>query len=149
MVSLRTTLAATGGSTTGIEVPPDVVRDLDRGARVPVVATIGTHSWRTSVAPYRGSSWVAVSAADRAAAGIAAGDEITVELVPDDAPRTVEVPADLSAAIAAAGVAPAWDALSASRQKAHVASVEGAKTEATRARRLTAVLVALGVPAAG
>jgi hypothetical protein len=146
---LRTTLAATGGSTTGIEVPEDVVLGLDRGKRVPVVATIGAHSWRTSIAPYRGSYWVAVSAADRAAAGIAAGDAITVDLVPDDAPRTVEVPADLTAAIADAGAADAWAALSVSKQKAHVASVEGAKTETTRTRRLAAVLEALGVPAAG
>jgi hypothetical protein len=36
-----------------------------------------------------------------------------------------------------------------SKQKAHVASVEGAKTETTRTRRLAAVLEALGVPAAG
>jgi uncharacterized protein YdeI (YjbR/CyaY-like superfamily) len=92
---------------------------------------------------------VAVSAADRAAAGIAAGDEITVELVPDDAPRTVEVPEDLAAALAAAGAGEAWAALSVSKQKAHVAAVTGAKTDATRTRRLAAVLEALGSPGQG
>lgn len=147
MVTLRTALVATGGTTTGIEVPDDVLAALGRGTRVPVVVTIdGGHTFRGSVAPYAGGSWVGVSAAHRAAAQIAAGDEIEVELVVDDEPRTVEVPDDLAAALAAGGpaVSTAWAALSYSKQRAHVLAVEGAKAEATRARRVAAVVAALG-----
>ena len=145
MVTLHTTLAATGGTTTGIEVPEDVVLGLGRGKRVPVSVTIGSHTFRGSVAPYSGGYWVGVSAANRAAAGIAAGDDVEVVLEVDDAPRTVEVPADLSEALTAAGpgAVEAWTALSYSRQRAHVLAVDGAKTDATRQRRVAAVVASL------
>ncbi|WP_431836757.1 YdeI/OmpD-associated family protein [Cellulomonas sp. Y8] len=146
MVTLRTTLVATGGTTTGIEVPEDVVAGLGRGKRVPVVVTINGHAYRGSIAPYSGGYWVGVSAANRAAAGIEAGEPVEVDLAVDDAPRTVEVPADLAAALAAGGpaVAEAWAALSYSKQRAHVLAVEGAKTDATRERRVASVVAALG-----
>lgn len=146
MVTLHATLVATGGTTTGIPVPEDVVLGFGRGKRVPVTVTIDGHTFRTTVAPYRGEYWVGVSKENRDAAGVEAGETVEVELVADDAPRTVEVPADLAAALAAAGppAADAWAALSYSRQRAHVLAVEGAKTEATRERRVAAVLAALG-----
>jgi hypothetical protein len=146
MVTLRTTLVATGGTTTGIEVPEEVVAGLGRGKRVPVVVTINGHAYRGSIAPYAGGSWVGVSAANRAAAGIGAGEPVEVDLAVDDAPRTVEVPADLAAALAAGGpvVAEAWAALSYSKQRAHVLAVEGARTGATRERRVASVVATLG-----
>jgi uncharacterized protein YdeI (YjbR/CyaY-like superfamily) len=56
------------------------------------------------------------------------------------------VPPDLAAALAAAGpgLTDAWARLSYSKQRAHVLAVEGAKTAATRERRVAAVLAALG-----
>jgi hypothetical protein len=145
MVTLHTTLVATGGTTTGIEVPEDVVLAFGRGKRVPVAVTINGHTYRGSVAAYRGGYWMGVSAENRAAAGVRAGEPVEVELTVDDAPRTVDVPADLAAALAAAGagVGEAWAALSYSQQRAHVLAVEGAKTEATRTRRIDAVITAL------
>lgn len=145
MVTLHSTLVATGGTTTGIPVPEDVVLAFGRGKRVPVTVTIGGHAFRTTISPYRGGYWVGVSKQNRDAARVEAGEPVDVELVVDDAPRTVEVPADLAAALAAGGpaVAGAWAALSPSKQRAHVLAVEGAKTEATRARRVAAVLSAL------
>lgn len=86
---------------------------------------------------------IALSAAHRAAAGVAAGDTVDVTLEVDDAPREVEVPADLADALAAAGVTEPFGRLSYSAQRAHVLSVEGAKTEATRSRRISAVLAFL------
>lgn len=146
MVTLHTTLVATGGTTTGIEVPEDVVLGLGRGKRVPVVVTLDGHTYRGSVAPYSGGYWVGVSAANRAAAGVEAGAPVDVTLEVDDAPRTVEVPPDLATALAAGGptVADAWAALSYSKQRAHVLAVEGAKTDATRERRVASVVASLG-----
>lgn len=145
MVTLHATLVATGGTTTGIPVPEDVVLAFGRGKRVPVLVTIGGRTFRTSVAPYQGGYWVGVSKKNRDAARVEAGDPVDVELVVDDAPRTVAVPADLAAALADAGppVADAWAALSYSKQRAHVLAVEGAKTETTRERRVATVLTAL------
>ncbi len=144
MVTLHTTLVATGGSTTGIEVPADVVASFGRGRRVPVVVTIGPHTFRGSIAGYRGGSWVGVSAENRTAAGIAAGDPVEVGLELDEAPRVVEVPPDLAAALAAdPAAATAWAALSYSHQRQHVLAVEAAKAAATRARRVAAAITML------
>jgi uncharacterized protein YdeI (YjbR/CyaY-like superfamily) len=78
-----------------------------------------------------------VSAENRAAAGIRAGDEIDVVIALDIAPREVVVPDDLAAALAAAPEARRfYDGLNYSDRKAHVALVESAKTPETRQRRI-------------
>jgi uncharacterized protein YdeI (YjbR/CyaY-like superfamily) len=87
-----------------------------------------------------GRSLIPVSAEVRAGSGVAAGDEVEVTLELDTAPRTVEVPPDLARALEDAGVRAAFDALSPSARKAHVTSVEGAKAEATRTRRVEKVV---------
>jgi len=85
---------------TGIEVPAEVVAGLGQGQRPPVRVTIGDYSYRTTVARMGGQFLISLSAENRAAAGVAAGDEVDVDLELDDAPREVEVPADLAAALA-------------------------------------------------
>ena len=81
------------------------------------------------------------NAETRRATGRGAGDEVEVQLEVDDAPRTVEVPPALAAALAASpAAAAAWDRLSPSRQKAHARSVDGARTDETRDRRVTTIV---------
>jgi hypothetical protein len=132
----RTTLLLHGKTATGFELPDEVVAALGRGRRVPVVVTIGDHSYRTTVAPYGGRNLVPLSAENRAAAGIEAGDEVDLDLEVDDAPRTVEVPDDLASALAAAGLRDAFDALSFTTQREIVTGVLGAKKAETRERRI-------------
>src|SRR5882757_9190199 len=89
-----------GGKTaTGIEVPADVVTALGPGGRPPVTVTIGGHTYRTTVARMGGRYLVPLSAENRTAAGVAAGDEVDVGIEPDTAPREVSVPDDLAAAL--------------------------------------------------
>ncbi|WP_420120618.1 DUF1905 domain-containing protein [Nakamurella sp.] len=142
MVSFRTTLAATGGNNVGIEVPPEIVESFGRGKRVPVVVTIdGGFTYRTTVGSMGGRLLISFNAEVRAATGRGAGDEVDVALELDDAPRTVEVPPALADALATdPGAARAWAGLSASKQRAHALSVAGAKTDATRDRRVQKVL---------
>jgi hypothetical protein len=138
---LSTELVATGGSTTGIRIPDAVVAELGGGNRPKVVATVNGHSWRTSIARMGGEFWLGASADVRAAAGIAAGDAIELDVELDSAPRTVEVPDDLAAALAATPAArSAFDALSYSHQRRHVLAIEDAKTPETRARRVAAAI---------
>lgn len=87
---------------------------------------------------------ISFSSDKRAATGIRGGDALTVELTLDTAPRTVDLPADLDAALAAAGARVAFDALAPSAQKAHVTNVEGAKAAETRTRRIEAIVAKLG-----
>lgn len=140
----RTTLLLHGKTATGFEVPDDVVAALGRGRRVPVVVTINGYSYRTTVAPYGGRNLIPLNAENRAGAGIEAGDEVDLDLEVDDAPRTVDVPDDLAAALADAGVRAAFDALSVTARREIVAGVLGAKKAETRERRIAQAVAGLG-----
>lgn len=134
-----------GATATGIVVPPEVVDALGGGGRIPVRATVGGVEYPSTIAMRAGEAKLPVSADIRAQAGIAAGDEVAVDLVRDDQPRTVEVPGDLAEALAAVpGARERFDALSVSNRKRHVLAVEGAKAADTRARRVAKVLEELG-----
>jgi hypothetical protein len=140
-MKFHTTILKTGGNTTGIVVPDEVVEALSGGKRPKVRATVGGHTWRTSIAPMSGQFWLGVSAEVRAGAGVAGGDAVEVELEIDDAPREVEVPADFAAALAANPAEKAkFEKLSYSHQRRHVMAIEAAKAPETRARRIEGAL---------
>lgn len=131
------TLELNGKTATGIEVPAEVVAGLGGGKRPKVLVTLNGYTYRSSIASMGGRAMIGVSAAVREASGVAAGDELEVAVELDTAPRTVEVPDDLATALAAApGARAAFDALSYTNQRQYVEGVEGAKTEATRQRRI-------------
>lgn len=133
----RTTLLQSGTTATGFEVPADVVASLGRGKRPPVVVTVNGYSYRNTVAVFGDVFMIGISAEHRAASGIRAGDDLDVELALDTAPRVVDVPADLAAALDAEPEARrTFDALSYSNQSWHVLSATGAKTDETRQRRI-------------
>ena len=128
---------AEGQKATGIEVPPEVLDELGAGRRPAVVVHLGDHQMQTTIGSMGGRSMIPVSAAVRAEAGLAAGDEVEVRLAVASAPREVVVPDDLAAALAAEPQAAAFVAgLSNSLQRYHVDQVNGAKTPETRARRI-------------
>jgi hypothetical protein len=80
---------------------------------------------------------VPLSAENRASAGVAAGDNVEVEIELDTAERVLDVPDDLVAAIAADPAAHRSGTRSLySRRRRIVLSVEGAKAAETRARRI-------------
>ena len=144
MATFHTELLLQGKSATGFAVPDEVVASLGAGKRVAVVVTIGDYSYRSTVGPYRGANMLPVSAANREGARIAAGDIVEITLELDDQPREVEVPADLAAALDTdAATRAAFDALAFSNRRAHVASVDDAKTAETRERRIAKVVAAL------
>ena len=95
----HTTLLQADKTATGIIVPDEVVESLGAGKRPPVKVTINGFTYRNTIAVMGGVYMVGVSAANRAGAGVAGGDEIVVEIELDIEPRVVEVPADLAAAL--------------------------------------------------
>ena len=134
---LETTLTSTGKNTTGVEVPPDVVEALGAGKRPPIWVTINGYTYQTTLGTMGGTSMVSVSAEHRKAAGLAAGDPITVDIELDATPREVAVPEDFAAALDAEPEARrTFETLSNSSKSWHVLQVTGAKTEETRQRRI-------------
>src|SRR5437868_1882958 len=68
-------------------------------ARLPIAGTADGHPFRTSAAPMGGCHAFVFTRELQAATGKGAGDSVKFEIWPDEAPRTVEVPADLAAAL--------------------------------------------------
>lgn len=131
------------GNNTGIEVPAGVLEELGAGKRPAVAVVVNGFAYETTVGVMGGRYLLPFSSDKRAATGIAGGDAITVDIALDTTPRTTAVPDDLAAALTAAGLAEAFDRLAPSARKAHVVNVEGAKAEATRARRVAAIVAKL------
>jgi hypothetical protein len=134
-----------GKTATGIEVPAGIVAALGRGTRPKVTVTLNGYSYPSSVGSMGGLSLIPVSAEVRNRAGVAAGDEVDVDIVPDTGPRVVEVPDDLAHALSREPAARrAFDHLSYSGQRRYVLLVEQAKTAETRQRRIGKVVTELG-----
>ena len=140
----RATVELGGKTATGIEVPEDVVAALGSGNRPPVTVTVGGHRYRTTVARMGGRFLVPLSAENRAAAGVAAGDRVEVDIEPDSGPREVAVPADLAEALARDDTARAnFDGLSFTHRKEWVRWIEEAKKPETRTTRLARTVESL------
>ena len=143
----RTVVELGGRTATGMEVPADVVTGLGSGKRPPVTVTVNGHTYRSTVAPMGGRYLLPLSAANRTAAGVAAGDEVDVEVALDTAPREVTVPDDFAEALANEPVAKQrFDALPYSHRLRHVLAIEEAKAPETRARRIAKALEMLRNP---
>ena len=140
----RATVELGGKTATGIVVPEDVVAALGSGNRPPVTVTLGGHSYRTTVARMGGRFLVPLSAENRTAAGVAAGDQVEVDIELDSGPREVAVPGDLAAALAQDDTARAnFDGLSFTHRKEWVRWVEEARKPETRAARLARTVESL------
>jgi hypothetical protein len=133
-----------GKTAAGIEVPTEVVTGLGGTKRPPVRVTINGYTYRSTVATVDGRFMVGVSNEVRASAGVAAGDEVDVEMELDTAPREVAVPPELAKELAADPAArEAFEALSYSKQRVLVDPIANAKTAETRDRNIAKALAAL------
>ncbi|MEX0762027.1 MAG: YdeI/OmpD-associated family protein [Dehalococcoidia bacterium] len=136
-MKFRSVVQPTGKNTTGIPVPDEVVESLEAGKRPPVKVTVNGYTYRTSVASRDGGFMLSVSAEVRESAGVAANDEVDVDIELDTQPREVTVPVDFSDALDHEPEARRFfNGLSYSHKRRHVLSIEGAKTDETRQRRI-------------
>jgi hypothetical protein len=142
-VRFRTTLEQAGKTATGFEVPSTVVEGLGAGTRPAVRVTINGFTYRNTIASMGGRFMVGVSAENRVGAKVAGGDVIDVDIELDTAPRTVTVPKDLAALNKEPKAKATFDGLSNSNKGWHVSSIEGAKTDETRQRRIAKSVAAL------
>jgi hypothetical protein len=133
----KTTLELAGQTATGFQVPPEIVAALGSGKRPAVRVTIKGFTYRSTVAVYGDKFLIGVSAENRQGAGVAAGDELDVDLALDTQPRDVTVPDDFAVALKPHPDARRFfDALSYSNKSWYVLGIEDAKTPETRQRRI-------------
>ncbi|HET7483020.1 MAG TPA: YdeI/OmpD-associated family protein [Actinomycetota bacterium] len=133
------TIEARGGGAVA-ELPIDVPAVFG-GKRVPVVATVNGHSFRTTIAVYGGRYYVGFNKEVRTASGVEVGDRVTLSLARDDSPRVVEVPDDMSDALRHdPAAAAAFEKLSYTHRKEYVRWITEAKKIETRQRRIERAL---------
>ncbi len=121
-----------------VTVPFSVEEVLGTRGQVKVVATFDGHPYRGSLAPMGGGRHVlGIKKEIRQAIDKSIGDTVTVTIEPDTAPRQVEIPDDLLAALdARPGARQAFEQLPFSHRREYVEAIEEAKRPETRVRRI-------------
>jgi len=103
VMRFRAEMQLGGKTATGIPVPEDVVESLGTSKRPTVRVTFNGHNYRSTVARMGGRYMLPVSGENREHAGVAAGDEVDVEIeldtALDTAPRELTLPPDLVEAL--------------------------------------------------
>jgi hypothetical protein len=120
----------------GVRLPFDPKEEFGK-ARAPVRVSIGAHPvFRTTVMVYAGVAWIGLRKGQVAEMSLSPGDQVDVLVELDDAPREVDVPDELAAALGAdADASAAFDRLSYTHRKEYAQWVAEAKRPATRADR--------------
>ena len=138
---LSTTLVPRGPAA-AVVLSEEQVAVVGEGAkRFPVVATVNGHTWRTTVTRMRGEFLLGLNREVREQARVEAGDTVDVELELDTAPREVEVPQALAAALALDAEADAnFARLAYTHRKEYARWIDEAKRDETRERRVAEAL---------
>ncbi len=126
-----------GGSWSFLVLPKPASAKLPRRGRTTVEGTLNGRAFRATLEPDGAKShWLKVSAKLRAAAGVADGDVVPLEIASIEEPRP-RVPADLRKALAAAPEAKAvWSDITPVAQVDWIHWIESAKKAETRAQRV-------------
>jgi len=133
------------GGGAGVMIPLDIAQAMGGRKQFRVVGTFNGVAMKTSTFPYEGEGlWLGVHKATREKAGVAFGEDVELEISRDDAPRVVELPPELEAALAAEpALRERFEALSFTRRRELAESVGRAKKPETRAARLEKALANL------
>jgi hypothetical protein len=73
-MKFHTTVMLGGKTATGLVIPEAVIETLGAGKRPKVSVTLNDYTYRTTVAPRNGQYLLSLSAENREAAGLVAGD---------------------------------------------------------------------------
>jgi hypothetical protein len=136
---LTSAMGEPGDAWTMVVIPDDIASSFGTRSMVRVRGTLNGIAYRSSLMPDgEGGFHMLVNAAIRAEAEVSQGDEVTVDLEIDDAPRTVRTPPDLNRALKDDPRANAfWGALPYSNKKLYVDWILEAKQPDARAKRVT------------
>lgn len=124
-----------GMDATGITIPFDV-ENVFGAKRVPVKILINGAQHRSTIIKMNGKYVVGVPKIFRQAAGVNAGEKITVTIEKDTEKRTVEIPADFALILKDNDLTEMFSKMSYTHQKEYVRAIEEAKREETRVKRI-------------
>ena len=136
-MKIHALIQGTGKTAAGMEIPAGVVESLGSSKKPAVRVTINGYTYRSSIASMGGKFMLGVNNEVREKAGVAAGQEVDVDIELDTEPREVVVPDDFKKALAKDKAAnKTFEALSYSNKRRLVLAIEAAKAADTRQRRI-------------
>jgi len=140
-LTLKTTLQPRGPAA-AVVLADEQVAEIGEGRKTfPVRATIDSYTWAGRVSRMGGESLLGLSREVREGAGVEAGDEVSVHIALDEAPRQVEVPPALSQALDTDPAAKAaFHGLAFTHRKEFARWIAEAKKDDTRERRVAQAL---------
>ncbi|HOB04786.1 MAG TPA: YdeI/OmpD-associated family protein [Propionibacteriaceae bacterium] len=113
------------------------VAEVGEGAKAfPVTVTVNGHVLQLRLARMGGVNCIGLRREIRTEAGVELGSDYDVVIAKDESVRTVDVPDDLAAALASAGLTERFAALAHTHRKEYVVWVTEAKREQTRIDRI-------------
>lgn len=134
-VSFDTTLSAFGNNT-GIEVPDEIIAELNAGKRPALLVKVNGYEYQNTPGIMNGKTMLSFSAEHRKNTGLNGGDKIHVALAVATKPREVAMSEDFRDALQASNTEQFFDTLSNSLQRYHCDLINGAKTDETRQKRI-------------
>lgn len=144
VLRLRTTLQPRGPAAAIVLTDEQVATIAGTAKTPPVRVTVNGNTFAGRVGRMGGESLVGLSRAVRDAAGVQAGDDVDVTIVLDEGPRPIDLPEELTTALAGNDDArAAFDDLAPSRRKELARRIAEAKRPETRQRRLAEVMESL------
>ena len=106
-------------------------------SRVPVNVKLNGYTYRSTIATMAGQPFIPLSKQNREAAGVIGGQKLTVTIEFDTEKRKVEAPKTLEVSLKKIdGAWDKWCGLSYTKKKEYAESIQQAKKEATRIRRI-------------
>ena len=127
-----------------VDVPPQVTQWFGERSHIAVAGLLEELGIRATLTPRgEGRHRLYLNKATRDAAGLGAGDEVSIVLWPDPTPRDPTVPDDVEQALEKAGVLDKFLAWPPSHRRECLVAIEDAKREETRRRRIERTIESL------
>jgi hypothetical protein len=143
MITTYDTIVIGYGNHASLEIPDKNLAEIGGNRRAPLKITIKGYTYQSTATAVDGKCMVVFPMRDRQAAGVNAGDHVTVTLELDDGYRQVKVPPALQQALETHGLYRAFHELTYSKRKEFARQVSEAKADETKNRRINKILASL------
>ena len=137
------TLVIGSGNHASIEIPTKNLEEIGGNKRAPLKITINGYTYQSTATGVDGKCMVVLPMRDREASGAAAGDIVQVTLELDSGYREVLIPTQLLDSLMSLNLIEKFTALNYSQRKDFARSINDAKSDETRQRRIQKIFDSL------